>query len=177
LVLAFSTVGLWTVTLSVARSTRKAAEHIPKVERAYLFLWHEVRRTITPNAGGALPGDVLRIEFAFHNHGKTPAILRRIEADIRVVEQYPATLRDVGANDMPPGLIVSGGTATPFLRRPQLIFAEQWQQVNRRERLLLFLGKVEYTDIFGEAHETGFCLEWFIDGFSPSPDRNLNYYT
>jgi hypothetical protein len=46
---------------------------------------------------------------------------------------------------------------------------------------LLFLGVVKYNDVFGDPHETGFCLEWDAiggqGGFSPSPTDTLNYYT
>ena len=53
----------------------------------------------------------------------------------------------------------------------------EWNEVIRRERLLLFLGRVQYVDIFGDLHETGFCLEWHSDGFGPAPTETLNYYT
>lgn len=54
-----------------ADAARKSAEHIPRVERAYVFLFDEVRHARTPNPLG---GTILEIQFAFKNHGKTPAI-------------------------------------------------------------------------------------------------------
>jgi hypothetical protein len=165
-------------THKTAVAAKEAAEHIPRVERAYLFLWHEIDRRITPNA---IPntGDILEVNFRFHNHGKTPAILRRIEADIRVVErnEFPTALRDVGATDMPPGLIISGGQATPTFPQRTLMSAERWREVTFQGHLLLFLGRVQYLDIFGDLHETGFCLQWFGDGFGPAATEALNYYT
>jgi hypothetical protein len=163
-------------TERAAIAATTAAEHIPRVERAYLFLWHELKYKITPNAGGAIPGQILEVQFAFRNHGKTPAILRRIEADIRVVEAYPTTLREI-ATDMPSGLILSADEKTPFFPHRQLIQPEHWTDVQRRQRLLLFLGRVDYRDIFGNNHKTGFCFEWDGNGFTPSSTETLNYYT
>jgi hypothetical protein len=159
---------------AAAKAATVAAEHIPRVERAYVFLERTLNIRVTPNPGG---GEVLRVEFAFHNHGKTPAIFRRIEVDIRRVDAYPTRLRDTGASDMPPGLVLSSDETTVFFPRVTLIQPEEWMSFMRRQPLLLFLGKVEYRDIFGTMHETGFCFEWQSGGFAPSPSETLNYYT
>jgi hypothetical protein len=80
LVLAVSTVGLWVATGALyiagerqieiakqsANAARDAAEHIPRVERAYLFLWHELKHKITPNPCG---GEILEVQFALRNQG------------------------------------------------------------------------------------------------------------
>jgi hypothetical protein len=177
IILAGSTILLWISTRDTAIAAKVAAEHIPRVERAYLFLWKELKHKITPNPLG---GDILEVQFAFHNHGKTPAILRRIEVDIRVIERYPTTLREI-AEDMPMGFALSSEGTTPFFPRRQLIKPEHWTNFKQRKCLLLFLGVVKYNDVFGDPHETGFCLEWDVisgqGGFSPSPTDTLNYYT
>ncbi|HMK80092.1 MAG TPA: hypothetical protein VK438_10605 [Xanthobacteraceae bacterium] len=164
-------------TRNLAGATKVAAEHIPRVERAYLFLWHELKHNSTPNADGALPGEILEIQFAFRNQGKTPAILRRIDVDIRVVDKIPTELRDTGALDMPTGLVLSSDEKTPFFPRRQLILPEQWADIHKRKKILLFLGVVKYKDVFGSPHETGFCFDWDGSGFSPAPTDKLNYYT
>lgn len=156
------------------RYLRRATEHIPRVERAYVFLAAEFQHTRRPNT---IPntGDIVEVRFALKNHGKTPAIMRRINAEIRVVDQLPIAFREI-ASDMPPGLVISAGETTDFFTHRQLIPAADWAAFPRRTRLLLFLGVVYYTDVFGDPHETGFCLDWDGNGFGPSPTDALNYY-
>jgi hypothetical protein len=169
-----STSNLWVATNKAAAAARDAAEHIPRVERAYVFLWREVSHATRPNPLG---GDIFEINFAFHNYGKTPAIVRRIEGDIPVVDNYPTSLRDVGALDIPPALIISGDETGQSYRQSQLIMPDQWPVIQRWERRLLFLGRVVYLDIFGQERETGFCLELMGNRMTISPNEQLNYYT
>ena len=100
------------------RYLRRATEHIPRVERAYVFLAAEFQHTRRPNA---IPntGDIVEVRFALKNHGKTPAIMRRINAEIRVVDQLPIAFREI-ASDMPPGLVISAGETTDFFTHMQL---------------------------------------------------------
>jgi len=179
--LVLATAGLGIATFIAAVAAKEAAQHIPRVERAYVFLWKELKRKQTPNASGVLPGDILEVQFAFKNYGKTPAIIKRIDVEIRVVASYPDEIREL-ALDMPPGLIISADETTVFLPIRRLILPEQWTAIRQMPRtsLLLFLGVVKYEDIFGSSHETGFCLEWDSiggDGFGPSPSEKLNHFT
>jgi hypothetical protein len=157
-----------------ADAAKQSADHLPRVERAYVFLASEIRHRRTPNA---IPetGDILTVEFAFKNHGKTPAILTKIEAEVRTVDDLPTEIRRQ-AIEMPPGLIIGGGETTQWLRARNLVAADDWLRAARRERLILFVGAVEYRDVFGKPHATGFCLDWDGNGFSPSPSEALNYY-
>jgi hypothetical protein len=118
----------------------------------------------------------MEVRFALKNHGKTPAIMRQINVEMRVVNEFPTAFRQI-ANDMPQGLVISGGETTEFFPRRQLITAEDWIALPSRRRLLLFLGSIRYTDVFGVPHETGFCVDWDGNGFGPSPSEALNYYT
>jgi len=173
-ILAGSTIGLWGVTRIAANAAKTAAGALPNVERAYVFLAAEFQHSRKPNA---IPGtgDIIEVRFALKNHGRTPAIMRQINAEIRVVDQLPTAFRQI-ASDMPQGLVISGGETTDFLTHRQLIPAADWAAFPRRTRLLLFLGVIHYTDVFGKPHETGFCLDWDGSGFGPSPTDTLNYY-
>jgi hypothetical protein len=175
--LAISTIGLYQGTKDAAVSARIAAEHIPRVERAYLFLSIELKHKQTANA---IPdtGDIVEVQFAFKNHGKTPAILTKIEAEVRTVTTLPTELRE-RAIEMPPGLVIGSGETTPYFPARNLIVPDDLARIRRRERTILFVGAVEYLDIFGKPHKTGFCLDRdpVGSGFGPSPTTILNYYT
>jgi hypothetical protein len=135
-VIAIFTIILGLFTVNLAQSTRIAAKHIPRVERAYLFLWKELKHKITPNPLG---GDILEVQFAFHNHGKTPAILRRIEVDVRIIERYPKALREI-AEDMPMGFALSSEETTPFFRADNLSSQNTGQTLNRGSAFCCFSG-------------------------------------
>jgi hypothetical protein len=160
-----------------AVAARKSADHIPRVERAYLFLSAELKHRQMPNA---IPdtGDVVEVQFAFKNHGKTPAIITKIEAEVRTVTVLPTELRE-RAIEMPPGLVIGSGETTPYFPARNLIVPDDLPKIRRRERMILFVGAVEYLDIFGSPHKTGFCLDRdpVGTGFGPSPTTILNYYT
>ncbi len=176
-VLVGSTIGLWTVTHTAANAAKSAAEALPNVERAYLFLASEFRHSQKPNA---IPGtgDIIEAQFAFKNYGKTPAILTRIEAEVRTVTALPTELRE-RAVEIPPGLVIGSGEATPYFTARNLIVADDLPKIRTRERLVIFVGMVEYRDIFGKLHKTGFCVDRdpLGNSFGPSPTQILNYYT
>jgi hypothetical protein len=175
--LALSTIGLYQRTKDAAVSARIAAEHIPRVERAYLFLSVELRHKQTPNSIPST-GDIVEVKFAFKNHGKTPAILTKIEAEVRTVTALPTELREQ-AIEMPPGLVIGSGETTPYFPARNLIVPDDLPRIRTRERMIVFVGVVEYLDIFGMPHKTGFCLDRdpLGSGFGPSPTAKLNYYT
>jgi hypothetical protein len=155
-----------------ADASKRIIESTQRVERAYLFLWKEINRRQISNAAG---GDTLEIQFAFQNQGKTPALLQQINVEMRVIDKCPTEFRQI-ASDMPPGLNLSSGEKTPFFPCRRLIQSEEWASIKQKKLLLLFLGSVKYHDVFGDLHETAFCLEWDASGFGPAPTDKLNYY-
>jgi hypothetical protein len=72
-ILAVSTIFLWRSTRDAAIAGRRAAEHIPRVERAYLFVgpFHPITQMkLNENY------QITKVGLRFENHGKTPAILK-----------------------------------------------------------------------------------------------------
>jgi hypothetical protein len=73
IVLGISTILLWLVTKQAADAARIAAEHIPRVERAYIFGGPAPNGTIFDN-----PPGTVRVTIGLANYGKTPGILVEI---------------------------------------------------------------------------------------------------
>jgi hypothetical protein len=71
IILALSTIGLWLSTQKLWKVTRITAEHIPRVERAYLF-------GAPMNIQMNLPGRKTTFDICAHNSGKTPALVKEI---------------------------------------------------------------------------------------------------
>src|SRR5262245_49813867 len=80
--LALSTLLLWFYTRRLAHAAKTAAEHVPAVERAYVF-------------GGPtdlfLLHDQATVRLAMQNYGKTPAVIR--ECPVEVLAQAPRARR------------------------------------------------------------------------------------
>jgi hypothetical protein len=72
-VLAISTILLWLSTVGLLRATRRAAEHIPRVERAYISGGANFpTRTLYT---GDIQADASRLVVTINNYGKTPAFI------------------------------------------------------------------------------------------------------
>jgi hypothetical protein len=143
--LAFSTLLLWIYTRRVANAARVAAEHLPAVERAYVF-------------GGPtdlfLLHDQASVRLAMQNYGKTPAVIR--EWLVEFVAQEPRGSK--------PGYDRTKKTATNEILEPFKLFSPP--KVFRSEIPAPFyiVGYITYDDVFRQSHTTKFCVGVARDG-------------
>jgi hypothetical protein len=93
-------------TLTAASAAKEAAEYIPRVERAYLFLHDEIRDFHLALA----PGQLSTVRIAFKNHGKTPAIIIELQMALQIRAATPIKndLVAVEVTPVPVGQMVSG---------------------------------------------------------------------
>ena len=171
LALVFFTYCLVVVGWFTLRSNERTAQDI---ERSHVFLSADIKRRWIPNLLG---GKSLEVLFAFKNHGKTHAIVVKIEAEVRTVAKLPKRIREQ-AIEMPPGLAIGAGDTTEEFRVINLVADADYAMLLNGERVVLFVGTIQYRDIFGKLHSTGFCLNWnpVLGGLTPSPTRKLNYF-
>jgi hypothetical protein len=160
-----------------ANAAKASAEILPKIERAYVFV--EV-----------FIGDVTIIERNFHysvaikvrftNHGKTPAILTKVRAYAVFSDDSPSKLIDSDRADrqVPEGLVIGAG-GDYELDLPQDLTQQDWADLHDVIRRPYLVGVVEYKDVMGATHHTGFCWVAYYKNdeltasISPSP---LNSY-
>jgi hypothetical protein len=123
------------------RVTQKAADHIPRTERAYLF--------VNPtNIAMSLPGRYTTFDICVDNAGKTPALLKQIHLVITQAPplgnpQYP------NAQIVLTDLYINAG-----VRREKLpIVGDRANWVTP----FFVYGFLIYTDIFRETHTSHFC--------------------
>jgi len=123
------------------RVTQKAADHIPRTERAYLF--------VNPrNISMSLPGRYTTFDICVDNAGKTPAFLKQIHM---VITQAPPLGR-------------------PQYPNAQIVLADLYINAGvTREKLPIVGDRANwvtpffvycfliYTDIFRETHTSHFC--------------------
>jgi hypothetical protein len=165
IVLAWSTIGLWSET---KRSVRVAERAMTVLERAYVF-FEDTKREKGPGITG-------RYAVIFRNHGKTPAIAksRRIACDYR---DEPPDPTEPPKHAFPRGAIIG---ADDLWRRGIIEVTddmiEQWQKGSGR---IFLYGELIYLDIFNNEHRTWFCRrlsnrgEFVLDDMT---DPRLNGY-
>jgi hypothetical protein len=143
--LAFSTLLLWIYTRRVANAARVAAEHLPAVERAYIF-------------GGPtdlfLLHDQASVRLAMQNYGKTPAVIR--EWLVEFVAQEPR-----GAK---PSYDRAKHTATNEILEPFKLFSPPAVFRSEIPAPFFIVGYIVYDDVFRRAHTTRFCVGVARDG-------------
>jgi hypothetical protein len=147
---------LWFYTRRVANAARAAAEHVPAVERAYVF-------------GGPtdlfLLHDQATVRLAMQNYGKTPAVIR--EWLVEFLAQEPRGRK--------PGYDVSKRTVTNEILEPFKLFTPATVFRSEIPAPFYIVGYIVYDDVFRRSHTTRFCVGVARDGkaaFSGHPEWN-----
>ena len=167
---------LWISTKKAADAAKKAANAMPVVERAYVFVKVEHARVIPSNGIITLTAYIM-----MENYGKTPAIINKIRG---VISLNKAIIPEIEETEIPPGLVI--GTGSDNFKREAisiLLKADEWANVKMRGIPIYGCGRIEYEDIFHGTHITGFC--WDFDPHDPPAEhqwvissiyKDLNYY-
>lgn len=185
-VLAFATImqfgalfyqGLW-----LRRSVVVAERALTDLERAYLFV--EVLPSLPDSAQFMVRHDSIRVFktiVRIRNHGKTPAILKKIRAHFAISDRAPiCLLPDItGGEDIPAGLAISSGECLDHDVTIDLLPASE-RDLHAQSTGLFICGEITYDDILQKDHRTGFC--WHVGGSTIikctiSPRTPLNYRT
>jgi hypothetical protein len=126
-------------------ATRMAAEHIPRVERAYIFLQVGQLRTVEDSPGNII-GEVM---VGVTNEGKTPATIQGIYGQF-------APNEPVGRPIYSGGRTIELDIAAPADRFFVLAMAPFTTKEIREQ---YFFGYVEYLDIFKNILKSRFCFK------------------
>ena len=174
---------LWFYTMRAANAAKKAADALPTVERAYLFIdsieWPKGELGFTLSEYNKLTP----IKGIIRNVGRTPAILCKVSSMVSIKEsEYPTkeAVRGKLEISVPKGVIIKSDGTENFscggAIGPSIMTESEFIQAT-----ILCYGYVIYEDIFGKSHETGFCYEFkpiYLEGrFHISNNKELNYYT
>ena len=183
---------LWRSTDKAANAAQKAAEALPTIERAYVFV----------NMNGAVSNLIKNIclftvPINLINQGKTPAILKKIYAGIIITKITIDKLTKVQAEEFIEEIPFYSMENTDSDKR-EIRGAESWSnyipiKVNFNDFSEFFnadnpsklycCGKVIYDDVMKNSHTTWFC--WELRGVEGITDRifwrtdneELNDYT
>jgi hypothetical protein len=154
--LALSTLLLWFYTRRVANAARAAAEHVPAVERAYVF-------------GGPtdlfLLHDQATVRLAMQNYGKTPAVIREWLVEFLADEPKGSE----------PSYHGSDRTVTNEILEPFKLFSPAAVYRSDVSAPFYIVGYIVYDDVFRRTHTTRFCVGIARDGkaaFAGHPEWN-----
>jgi hypothetical protein len=143
--LALSTLLLWIYTRRAANAARAAAEHVPAVERAYVF-------------GGPtdlfLLHDQATVRLAMQNYGKTPAVIR--EWLVEFLAQEPRGRK--------PSYDGGKRTVTNEILEPFKLFSPAAVFRSEIPAPFYIVGYIVYDDVFRRSHTTRFCVGVARDG-------------
>lgn len=160
-----------------AKAAEKSANALPAMERAYIFV--EVRRK-NPKARLTINFNAF-CEVVIRNYGKTPARIRYVERFANVFYGVTPEI-DINRTGIMPQIeriIISGGEEIIDVDTAA-ISAEKWDDaVKNPDARLLCYGLIQYEDIFGENHNTGWC--WCFEPITTKDfhflDHPNNYHT
>jgi hypothetical protein len=165
-----------------AIEAKKAADHIPTVERAYLHVVI-VNETISGTAlrlatnqdkltGNGHVETKPSVHYKFKNYGKTPALLKEISRTITPAVNLPDEIDYVPVDTVPKESFVAAGEPTeewPPCSLSDTISTQDWASIVRGQRTVWFYGQVVYDDIFGDEHVHRFVWKYSggSHGFRP----------
>ena len=166
---------LFAATLGLTWIAFRQERHFVVTERPYLYVAVQGLQIFDA------PLKVTAV-VKIRNHGKTPAVLKRMRALLDVSENYPVLLSpNAIADEIPPGLVVSGSGGEFQLPVERNMSGQEVADVKAWHLKLLCLGEITYVDNFGTEHRTGFCWEAQKGRggarFTIAPSRQLNFTT
>lgn len=141
-ILAISTIFLWAVTKTAADAAKAAAEHIPTVERAWVFC------LITSITTLGQPKFILHIK----NHGKTPGFVKVVWAKVAKEEPFNPTPTYDGVQQTQIDWTLS--------EKEERQFEGEFPS----EEGKFFYGYIRYKDIFGARQVSRFSVRLNDDG-------------
>jgi archaellum component FlaG (FlaF/FlaG flagellin family) len=157
IILAFSTIALWFSTRDAAFAAKAAAEHIPKIERAYAKISHSPPGIEVEDATG-----LFWVTVAVKNFGNTPArvtdaLLKPIVIRPRgeALPQIPDYSRRREKEQIPKAFLVAQEEF--FMAEAYSITPEEMVSVKDLQSDLYLIGYVDYIDQFGERHRGGYA--------------------
>lgn len=171
--LAVYTYKLFRATVNLERDAKDTAELTHKLERAYVFATVE-SKLITSDNGTANS----TMTAVFFNHGRTPAMIKRIRVSWDLKAEAPQKLQDSQISELkiPDGLVIAAGKD----RKESIAFnlpLATWQEISKRNVGLFCIGEIEYQDVLGKARLTSFCWNQFMSNtFQITPNTPLNHW-
>jgi hypothetical protein len=165
-----------------AIAAKAAAEALPAIERAYVFIIPEIRSLdLVPYISG-VGGYYSQVEihFRIENHGKTPAVIKGVDARLKVLNDAPNNEIHLIVEFVPDKILAGGASYEPHLS-PRICEIDDTiaERIEAGHSAIWFFGSIYYDDLFGKEHVTRF--RWshsdILDVFTARGDAPYNERT
>jgi hypothetical protein len=161
-------------------ATKEAADALPNIERAYVFVDPELEPwdPVTDPSYGVY-NSRYSVKFSIQNHGKTPAVIKLIDARLKVLSEAPDNSLGM-ASLLPDKVLRAGESFIPDLSpRNCEVDRDTAVELQNNRAQIWFYGSIWYDDMFGKEHITRFrwCLSEIFDTFIPRGDAPYNERT
>jgi hypothetical protein len=156
-----------------ANAAKRAADLVPALERAYVFV-DIARQHLGAAIASLRPGDGVKnvppvVWVRATNYGKTPAIIKAVGGTLKL--QADEILPEYTAEPLDGEIVLAGaGTEIPDYKlgdipkpSPQKLFMQKGEKLTTEDKVawdagatFWFAGTIIYDDVFGREHETQF---------------------
>lgn len=177
----------WTLkaTEIAAIAAKDAAEALPKIERAYVFIGttdiniNSTVITTLVGEGAQRSTRTVNSGFTIVNHGKTPAILTEIFGELHLVNDVKEITTIEGTPIAPGTIIEASGDKRFHLDDYEADHAKLEAASANTTPKLIMTGKILYDDVLSKHRETGFCMKYDFRRreFRPMLETDRNYWT
>jgi hypothetical protein len=155
IVLSASTILLWIVTNKAAEAAKAAAEHIPVVEGAFVYVLKVEEDLFGDRLNwiekDQFEGGMPRVQIRLKNFGKTPAFIERFAVHLNCI----GTDINVSGKEVhiQPNTIIGAGEESPPASSPSLrieitLTAAQATRIKKGSAAILLRGTLVYSDIW-----------------------------
>ena len=174
----------WTLkaTEIAANAAKDAAEGLPKIERAYLFLekvtfstTHSIIHATTDAEGKISQFHITGVDLRFTNHGKTPGIVREVFATVKA-SNLSSECGQARECELEPIRVVSDDKSFTAVSHSFRISHADYElaQTTGNPYILVF-GMIVYQNVLKQECWTKFCWRFsFSQGFRPTIDPEHN---
>jgi hypothetical protein len=177
-----STHKLWETTRESVLAAKQAAEALPTVERAYVFMVPDLKfgdQTIPHSSGIGNRYNSVSVHFKIENHGKTPAAVESVYVRLDVLAEPPDNRTHLISNILSGEMIVRSDDAwfpeeiNPVIRN---ISESEFDDISNNRAAIWFYGSILYKDMFGGERTTRFrwCHSELLDVFTPRGEAPYN---
>jgi hypothetical protein len=181
-ILGVSTIGLWVQTRKAADAAQAAADYIPNVERARLYILvagsidPEIKRAAGydhPNSGDMNLG-AMSIAYKFKNFGKTPAFIREIGHRIVLAENNPQVVDYISQVPITVAHVLGEGDETDGIKAdfPPMKVRDA-VAIRDAAQTIWLKGYVVFDDAFGKRWEQRFI--WHYSALTEGRFRVYGY--
>jgi hypothetical protein len=155
--------GLWWYTKKSANAAKQSADAATASARAILFLAPKgITHQLVRPANFPPTPDNRTVVYVLHNFGASLGIIETMGVEAKILEDVPSReqLDALERKQVVGAWVVDGKSETRAYNYEIFISDADLARITSGNARFFFFGTVNYSDVFGSAHTTGFAFEF-----------------